>query len=52
MSEFTVKTHKTKYGYRTTVYEDGQFYAQCDAPTREEAESYAGHYVMMGLEES
>lgn len=46
-SMFEVKIRKTKHGWRGTVYEDGEFYAEVDAPTREEVERYVAHYVMV-----
>lgn len=47
---FKVTTKKTKYGYRVTVYENGDFYAAVDAPDLETAKQYAGHYITVALD--
>jgi hypothetical protein len=47
---FETKIKKTRHGYRVDVYEDGVWYSSVEAATLEQVESYAAHYVLMGLD--
>lgn len=47
MSDFTTKIRKTKYGYSVKVFEDGEFYAEVSAASKERALEEAAHYVFV-----